>query len=87
MSYWLSSFWLLFAGDDYIGILPFTKSQKAEAGSKAIKILIIPYTVVCSAVVCIPLYGWLGLLLFVPLGYGLGVFISRIFTTIRLTEH
>lgn len=87
MCYWLSSFWLLFAGDDYIGILPFTKSQKAEAGSKAIKILILPYTVVCSAVVFIPLYGWLGLLLFVPLGYGLGVFISRIFTTIRLTEH
>lgn len=87
MSYWLSSFWLLFAGDDYIGILPFTKAQKAEAGSKAIQLLIIPYTVLCSAVVCIALYAWWGLLLFVPLGYGIGTFVSRIFSTIRLTEH
>lgn len=87
MSYWLSSFWLLFAGDDYIGILPFNKAQKAEAGSKAMEILLIPYAILCSAVVCIPLYGWLGLLLFAPLGYGIGKFISRIFSTIRLTEH
>jgi ABC-2 type transport system permease protein len=87
MSYWLSSFWLLFAGDDYIGILPFTKTQKAGAGSKAMQILLIPYAVLCAGVVCIPLYGWLGLLLFAPLGYGVGTFISRIFSTIRLTEH
>ncbi|MDF9856627.1 ABC-2 type transport system permease protein [Paenibacillus sp. PastF-1] len=87
MCYWLSSFWLLFAGDDYIGILPFTKAQKAAAGSKAMLILAVPYTVLCSAVVCIPLYGWWGLLLFAPLGFGIGTFIARIYSTIRLTEH
>ncbi|MEK5447579.1 ABC transporter permease [Paenibacillus sp. FSL R7-0331] len=87
MCYWLSSFWLLFAGDDYIGILPFSKVQKAEAGAKAMQIMAVPYTVLCSAAVCVPLYGWWGLLLFAPLGYGIGTFIARIYTTIRLTEH
>ncbi|MNI61752.1 hypothetical protein D3C73_1170380 [compost metagenome] len=51
------------------------------------QILTVPYTVLCTAAVCIPLYGWWGLLLFVPLGYGIGTFVSRIFSTIRLTEH
>ncbi|WP_438495432.1 ABC transporter permease [Paenibacillus sp. IHBB 3054] len=83
MAYWLTSFWLLFAGDDYIGILPFTKAQKADAGSAAIPILLVPYTAICSGVVCIPLYGWWGLLLFIPLGYLIGVFIARMFSTMR----
>ncbi|WP_179088032.1 ABC transporter permease [Paenibacillus sp. FSL R7-0273] len=87
MCYWLSSFWLLFAGDDYIGILPFSKKQKAEAGSKAMQIMAVPYAVLCSAAVCIPLYGWWGLLLFAPLGYGIGSFVARMYSTIRLTEH
>lgn len=83
MAYWLTSFWILFAGDDYIGILPFSKEQKADAGSKAMPILLVPYAVICSAVVSIFLYGWLGLVLFVPAGYFIGVIIARMFSSFR----
>lgn len=83
MAYWLTSFWILFAGDDYIGILPFSKAQKADAGAKAMPILLIPYAVLCSAVVCIPLYGWWGGLLFIPVGYFTGVVIAGMFSSMR----
>ncbi|ASA25522.1 hypothetical protein B9T62_35205 [Paenibacillus donghaensis] len=83
-AYWLTSFWIFFAGDDYIGILPFTKEQKAEAGARTIPLLLIPYTVLCAAVVCIPVYSWWGLLLFIPVGAAAGLLISRVYTAIRL---
>jgi ABC-2 type transport system permease protein len=84
MTFWLFSFWSLFAGDDFIGILPFTKEQKAEAGSRVVPMLLYPYTLICSALICISLYAWWGLVLFIPLGYMIGLFISRIFSAIRL---
>ncbi|WP_410513369.1 ABC transporter permease [Paenibacillus sp. BR2-3] len=84
MAYWLFSFWSLFIGDDYIGILPFTKEQKAEAGSRAVPILLIPFAVICSAVVCFSIYAWWGLILFIPLGAAAGFMISRVFGTFRL---
>jgi len=84
MTYWLFSFWSFFAKDEYIGILPFTKKQKAEAGSRAVPILLIPFTVICSAVVCFPLYAWWGLLLFIPAGAAAGIMISRIFGAFSL---
>ncbi|AIQ33688.1 hypothetical protein R50345_02870 [Paenibacillus sp. FSL R5-0345] len=84
MTFWLFSFWSLFVGDDYIGILPFTKEQKAEAGMHAVPILLLPFTMVSSALICLSLYGWWGIILFVPVGYMVGLFISRIFGTFRL---
>lgn len=86
LTYWLFSFWSLFISDDYIGILPFTKEQKAEAGSRAVPILLMPFTVVCSAVVCFPLYAWWGLILFIPVGAVTGIMSSRIFGVIRLAR-
>jgi ABC-2 type transport system permease protein len=84
MTFWLFSFWSLFVGDDYIGILPFTKEQKAEAGMHAVPILLLPFTMISSALICLSLYGWWGLILFIPVGYMVGLFISRIFGTFRL---
>ncbi|WP_379158571.1 ABC transporter permease [Paenibacillus sp. sgz5001063] len=86
MSYWLSSFWLLFAGDDYIGILPFTKEQKADAGTKALPLMLMPFALLCSAVICLPLYGWLGLLLFVPIGGAAGYLIASMFSAFRFAK-
>ncbi|WP_171715679.1 ABC transporter permease [Paenibacillus phytohabitans] len=86
MAYWLSSFWLLFSGDDYIGILPFTKAQKADAGSKAMPILLMPFAVLSAAVVCIPVYGWWGLLLFIPVGAAAAIWIGRIFSVMRFAR-
>lgn len=86
LTFWLYSFWSLFAGDDFIGILPFTKEQKAEAGSRAVPILLLPFTIICSALICISLYAWWGLVLFIPLGYMIGLFISRIFGAFRLSK-
>ena len=86
MAYWLYSFWALFIGDDYIGILPFTKAQKADAGANAVPFLLVPFTVICSAVVCISIYHWWGLILFIPIGTVAGVMISRIFGTFRLAR-
>ncbi|UQZ34715.1 hypothetical protein C2I18_14990 [Paenibacillus sp. PK3_47] len=86
MAYWLSSFWSGFAGDDYIGILPFTKQQKAIAGSQALQILLLPYALVCAAVLCIPVYGWWGVLLFIPAGAAAGVLIARMFSEIRFAK-
>lgn len=86
MSYWLSSFWLLFAGDDYIGILPFTKEQKAEAGSKALPIMLMPFAVLCSAVICLPLYGWFGLVLFIPVGAVAGYLVANMFSAFRFAK-
>lgn len=84
MNYWLFSFWSSFAEDDFVGILPFTKEQKAEAGLRAVPILIFPFTMICSALICLSLYGGFGLILFVPVGYMVGLFSSRIFGAIRL---
>ncbi|WP_379127733.1 ABC transporter permease [Paenibacillus sp. sgz500958] len=84
MSWWLTSFWLLFVNDEYIGILPFSKDQKAEAGARTIPYLISPFSVICSAVVCISLYEWWGLVLFIPLGVAGGFMISRLFSAMRL---
>lgn len=86
MAYWLTSFWLVFAGDDYIGILPFSKEQKAQAGSKALQILLLPFAVIISAVVCIPVNGWWGVLLFIPVGAAAGVLIARMFSGIRFAK-
>ncbi|WP_156830201.1 ABC transporter permease [Paenibacillus sp. HW567] len=86
MSYWLSSFWLLFSGDDYIGILPFTKQQKAEAGSKALPIMLMPFALLCSAAVCLPLYGWWGLVLFIPIGGVAGYMIASMFSAFRFAK-
>lgn len=86
MTFWLYSFWSLFAGDDFIGILPFTKEQKAEAGLQAVPILLMPFTILCSALICLSLYGWWGLVLFIPIGYMVGLFISRMFGTFRLSK-
>lgn len=86
MTFWLYSFWSLFAGDDFIGILPFTKEQKAEAGAQVVPILLMPYTILCSALICISLYAWWGLVLFIPLGYMVGIFIARIFGVFRLSK-
>jgi ABC-2 type transport system permease protein len=86
MAYWLSSFWLLFSGDDYIGILPFTKEQKADAGSKALPILLMPFAVLCSALVCIPAYSWWGLLIFIPVGAAAAIWIARIFSAMRFAR-
>ncbi|MEC0222373.1 ABC transporter permease [Paenibacillus odorifer] len=86
MTNWLLSFWLLFVGDDYIGILPFTKEQKAEAGLRAVPILLFPFSIICSALICISLYGWFGIILFIPLGYIVALFSSRIFGTFRLAK-
>ncbi|MCL6603265.1 MAG: ABC transporter permease [Paenibacillus sp.] len=83
---WLFSFWSLFIGDDYIGILPFTKEQKAEAGSKAVPILLMPYTVLSAAFVCFSIYDWWGLVLFVPIGAVVGIMVSRIFGAFRLAR-
>lgn len=84
MTFWLFSFWSLFAGDDFVGILPFTKEQKADAGMHAVPILLLPFTIINSAIICLMLYGWFGLVLFIPVGYMVGLFISRIFGTFRL---
>jgi ABC-2 type transport system permease protein len=84
MTYWLFSFWSFFVKDDYIGLLPFTKEQKAEAGSRAVPILLIPFTVICSALACFQLYAWWGLLFFIPAGAAAGIMISRIFGTFSL---
>ncbi|KGE19491.1 ABC transporter permease [Paenibacillus wynnii] len=86
MTYWLFSFWSLFIEDDYIGILPFTKEQKAEAGSRAVPILLMPFAVLCSAVVCFSIYAWWGLVLFIPIGAAAGIMVSRIFGAIRLAR-
>ncbi|WNS41670.1 ABC transporter permease [Paenibacillus sp. MMS20-IR301] len=86
MAYWLSSFWLLFSGDDYIGILPFTKGQKADAGSKAMPILLMPFAVLCAAAVCIPAYSWWGLLLFVPVGAAAAYGIANVFSAMRFAR-
>lgn len=86
MAYWLSSFWLLFSGDDYIGILPFTKVQKADAGTRVMPILLMPFAVLCSAVVCIPAYGWWGLLLFIPVGAAAAIWIGRMFSAMRFAR-
>jgi len=83
MAYWMSSFWGVFAGDDYIGILPFSKEQKAEAGAFALPVMIAPFAIAGSAVVCISNYGWWGVLLFIPLGIAAGFIISRLFSAIR----
>lgn len=87
MAFWLSSFWLLFSGDDYIGILPFSKVQKADAGTKAMPILLMPFAVLCAAAVCIPAYGWWGLLLFLPVGAAAGLWIGRLFSMIRFARY
>ncbi|MBT2291783.1 ABC transporter permease [Paenibacillus albidus] len=84
MTYWLHSFWSIFAGDDYIGLLPFTKEQQAEAGSRAVLILLLPFTLICAAAVCLSVYGWWGVLLFIPVGAVAGFLISRLFSAIRL---
>lgn len=86
MGYWLSSFWLLFSGDDYIGILPFTKAQKADAGSKTMPILLMPFAVLCAAMVCIPAYGWWGLLFFIPAGAAAAVVVANIFSAMRFAR-
>ncbi|QUL55553.1 ABC transporter permease [Paenibacillus tritici] len=86
MAYWLSSFWLLFSGDEYIGILPFTKAQKADAGTKVMPILLMPFAVLCSALVCIPAYGWWGVLIFIPVGAAAGVWIGRIFSAFKFAR-
>lgn len=83
MAYWLSSFWLLFAGDDYIGILPFTKELKADAGSKVLPLLLMPFALLCSAVISFPLYNWWGALLFIPIGAGTATLIARVFSAAR----
>ncbi len=86
MAYWLSSYWLVFAGDDYIGILPFTKTQKADTGTRLLQLLIQPFSVLCAAAVCIPLYGWLGLLLFIPAGLLAGYIAASAFSTFRFSR-
>ncbi|QQZ63137.1 ABC transporter permease [Paenibacillus sonchi] len=86
MAYWLSSFWLLFSGDDYIGILPFTKEQKAVAGSKTLPLLLLPFSLLCSAVICTQLYGWLGLVLFIPVGGIAGYLIANMFSAFRFAR-
>lgn len=87
MAFWLSSFWLLFSGDDYIGILPFSKVQKADAGTKAMPILLMPFAVLCAAAVCIPAYGWWGILLFPVVGAAAGLWIGRLFSMIRFARY
>lgn len=84
MTYWLYSFWSSFAEDDYIGILPFTKEQKAEAGLRAVSLLLLPFTMICSALICLSLYGWWGFILFIPIGYMAGFITSNLFGTIRV---
>ncbi|MFE4713705.1 ABC transporter permease [Paenibacillus sp. NPDC056722] len=86
MAYWLHSFWSLFSGDDFVGILPFTKEQKNGAGAKAVPILLIPFSVFCAGVICLQLYAWWGLLLFIPVGCLGGIMIARIFSTFRLSS-
>lgn len=83
MAYWLSSFLLFFMGDDYIGILPFSKDQKAEAGAKSLPLLIAPFAICSSAVVCISNYEWWGVLLFIPFGIAVGFMVSRLFSAFR----
>lgn len=83
MAYWLHSFWSLFSGDDFVGILPFTKEQKSEAGAKAVSILLIPLSVASAGVICLQLYAWWGLLLFIPVGSLAGIIIARILGTFR----
>lgn len=84
MANWLFSFWRTFVGDDYIGILPFNKEQKAEAGSRAVPILLMPFSVICAAVVCFSIYDWWGLILFIPFGGMIGFMVAKVFSTIRL---
>lgn len=86
MAYWLFSFWTLFAGDDYIGILPFTKAQKAAAGSRAVPALLIPFAVFLSAVASLQLYAWWGLILFIPVGAAAGLLIARVFGFFKLEQ-
>ncbi|SEU29274.1 ABC-2 type transport system permease protein [Paenibacillus sp. NFR01] len=86
MAYWLSSFWLVFSGDDYIGILPFTKGQKADAGTKALPIMLMPAALLCALVVCLQMYGIWGVILFIPSG-GAGAFIvGRMFSGFRFSR-
>lgn len=84
MTHWLFSYWSSFAGDDFIRPLPFTKDQKADAGMKALSLLILPYTALCAVPVCLAAAGWWGLLLFIPAGLGLGYLAVAIFGAFRL---
>jgi ABC-2 type transport system permease protein len=86
MAYWLHSFWSLFSGDDFVGILPFTKEQKNGAGAKAVPILLVPFAVFCAMVICLQLYAWWGLLLFIPVGCLAGIMIARLFSAFRLSS-
>lgn len=86
MAYWLLSFWKLFAADDFIAMLPLDKEQKADAGTLAVPLLISPFSILLAACVCLPLYGWWGLVSFIPAGIVLGLIASRMFAAIRLSR-
>lgn len=84
LSYWLVSFWLTFTEDDFIRLLPFTKEQSGAAGSQAILLLQLPHGLLTAAAVCLPAFGWWGLLAFLPAGAGAALLASRLFGAIKL---
>ncbi|AIQ11116.1 ABC transporter permease [Paenibacillus durus] len=86
MASWLVSYWKVFAGDEFIALLPFSKDRKADAGSLAVPILLLPFSILCAAVVSMPLYGWWGLAVFIPAGAAIGIMAARVFTAFRLAR-
>ncbi|RQW09027.1 ABC transporter permease [Paenibacillus rhizophilus] len=86
MASWLVSYWKVFSSEEFIALLPFGKDQKADAGSRAVPILILPFSVLCSAAASVPLYGWWGLAVFIPAGAVIGIMAARVFTALRLAR-
>ncbi|MDT3428470.1 ABC-2 type transport system permease protein [Paenibacillus forsythiae] len=86
MASWLVSYWKVFAGEEFIALLPFTKERKADAGSLAVPILLLPFSLLCAAVASILLYGWWGLAVFIPAGAAIGIMAARVFTAFRLAR-
>lgn len=86
MASWLVSYWKVFSSEEFIALLPFAKERKADAGSRAVPILLLPFSLLCSAAAAIPLYGWWGLAVFIPAGAVIGIMAARVFTAFRLAR-
>lgn len=84
MAYWLISYWKLFVQDEYISLLPVGKERKAEAAGLALPVLIAPFALFNAACAAIPLYGWWGLLVFIPAGGLIGMAAVRVFSAVRI---
>ncbi|WP_191089639.1 ABC transporter permease [Paenibacillus spiritus] len=84
LSFWLVSFWKSLMGEEFAALLPFSKEQRAVAGTRAVLLLSLPYSALTSLLAAVQLYGWWGIVFFLPAGFGLSWVLAGMFAGMRL---